>query len=85
MSMKLVFNGSNMVYRKVTPAPAKVAAKSESGGKAEVSKQVAPVKRADNISGAGMSIPEVKMPPKETEASKKLSRQKIFADLAKIL
>ena len=84
MSMKLVFNGSNMVYRKVTPAPAKVAAKSDGGVKAETSKQ-APVKRADNISGAGLSIPEVKMPPKETEASKKLLRQKIFADLAKIL
>ena len=82
MSMKLVFNGSNMVYRKI--APTKVTAKSENGAKAETSKQ-GPVKRADNIAGAGMSIPEVKMPPKETEASKKLLRQKIFADLAKIL
>ncbi len=76
--MKLVFNGSNMVYRKVTPAPAKVAAKSEGGMKTEAASHT---KRADNI----LSIPEVKMPPKETEASKKLLRQKIFADLAKIL
>ena len=78
--MKLVFNGSNMVYRKITPT--KVTAKSEGGVKAEAANNA---KRADNIAGAGLSIPEVKMPPKETEASKKLLRQKIFADLAKIL
>ena len=82
--MKLVFNGSNMVYRKIAPQATKTSAKSETGSKAETIKQ-GPVKRADNIAGAGMSIPEVKMPPKETEASKKLLRQKIFADLAKIL
>ena len=65
-----------MVYRKITPTKATA--------KSEASKQ-GPVKREDNIAGAGPSIPEVKMPPKETEASKKLLRQKIFADLAKIL
>ena len=82
MSMKLVFNGSNMVYRKIAPQATKTSAKSEGGVKAEAANDA---KRADNIAGAGLSIPEVKMPPKETEASKKLLRQKIFADLAKIL
>ena len=78
-----------MVYRKIAPQANKTSAKSEGGVKAPVdcrqSANANNAKRADNVAGAGLSIPEVQMPPKETEASKKLLRQKIFADLAKIL